>query len=109
MTMSGSNRAIYPEDATSQEAEEMSRQVRDLVGYLAKYDDPEFVERLGKIENPSAILILIQSGQRKFERGLSVNTALIAVGAFNPLTVSITIREWLTESVKGAMLGKEIV
>lgn len=106
--MKRSYKAVRPEDATREETEEMNRQVKDLVNYLAKYDDPEFGKRLGKIENPNGVLILILGKQRKFERGLSTDTTMVTVGTFNPAVVTDVLAEWLTESIVGAMLGREI-
>jgi len=107
--MSDKSRAIRPEDVTKEEAEEALRQVRDLVNYMANYDSPEFKKRLGKIDDPQGVLMLVQSGPKKFERGLADTMTLVAVGEFNPENVAIMIRGWLIQSMEMAQLGREIV
>lgn len=104
--MSGS-RAMRSEDATEKQLEEMRRQVRDLVNYLAKYDDPKFERHLGRIKNPEAVIILVQLG-RKFERGSGITTAITAVGSFNPTAVATAVRDFLVESEETALLRREI-
>ena len=99
--------AMFVGDATEEETEEMHRQVRDLVNYLAKYDDPRFKKQLGAIKNPQGLIVLIQSEQ-KFERGSATSIGLVAVGSFNPIGVATAIRDWLVESQGSAQLGKEI-
>lgn len=101
------SRAIRLEDATEKEREEMHRKVRDLINYLANYDDPKFGQ-LSEIRSPKAVMILIQS-EVKYERGSGISTAMTAVGMFDPTAIAIMVRDWLVESEKRADLGKEII
>jgi len=98
---------MRPEDATEEQIEEMNRQVRDLINYLAKYDDPKFTEQLGIIRNPEAIIVVIQSEQ-KYERGSATNVHIVAVGKFDPKSVAISLRDFLVESEEMALLGRRI-
>lgn len=99
--------AMLPEDATMEQLERMDRQVRDLVNYLMKHDNPKFKKQLGMIENPEAVMVLIQS-RRKFERGLATATHMIVLGSFNPVAIATAVRDFLVESEERALLGKEI-
>jgi len=99
--------AMLPEDATMEQLERMDKQVRALVNYLVKHDNPKFNEQLGIIRNPEAVMIIIQSG-RKFERGLATSTHMVVVGSFNPTAIATAVRDFLVESEERAYLGKEI-
>jgi len=105
--MSRNSGAMLPEDATEEQIEEMRRQVRDLVNYLAKYDNPKFNEQLGIIRNPEAVMVLIQSG-RKYERGSGTGVHIVVVGSFNPMAVATAVRDFLVESEESALIGKEM-
>jgi len=104
--MSGKSRAIHPKDATKEEIEEMNRKVRDLVNYLANYDNPEY-KQLSKIKNPKAVLVLVQSEQ-KFEGGLADRVVMSAVGNLNPAVIMTMIRDFLIKAEIEVLLGREI-
>lgn len=98
---------MLPKDATEEQVKEMNRQVRDIINYLTKYDDPKFTEQLGTIRNPEAVIVVIQSEQ-KYERGTATNVHIVAVGKFDPKSIAISLRDFLVESEETALLGRRI-